>query len=164
VTPHDRLLLERAMAGEIHGWRGLPDEVTNEDLSAFGGGGPARAMRVSGMTVNARDYTAGPGRARAFFDDDDHVFLLWIDDPFPPDQIVLPPADLGAPEAELVGVGDRLSGSMQLVWASRGLTLFVSVGQRAILGFALYKPTDVSYYRTWLGASESTPYRPRGPR
>ena len=116
------------------------------------------------MTVNARDYTAGPGRARAFFDDDDHVFLLWIDEPFPPDQIVLPPADLGAPEAELVGVGDRLSGSMQLVWASRGLTLFVSVGQRAILGLALYKPTDVSYYRTWLGASESTPYRPRGPR
>jgi hypothetical protein len=164
VTPQDRLLLERAMAGEIHGWRGLPDGVTHEDLAAFGGGGPAMAARLSGMTVSAHDYTTGAGRTRAFFDDDDHAFLLWIDDPFPPDQTVLPPADLGAPEAELVGVGDRLSGSMQLVWASRGLTLFVSIGRRAILGLALYKPTDVSYYRTWLGATESTPYRPRGRR
>jgi hypothetical protein len=161
VTPHDQLLLERAMAGEIQAWRGLPDGVTDEDLSAFGSGGPARATRLSGMTVNARDYTAGRGLARAFFDDDEHAFLLWIDDPFPPDQTVLPPADLGPPEAELVGVGDRLSGSIQLVWASRGLTLFVSIGRGSILGLALYKPTDVSYYRTWLGASESTPYRPR---
>lgn len=164
MTPEDRLLLERAIAGEIRAWRGLPDDVTNEDLSALGGGGPARPTRLSGMTVNARDYTAGPGRVRAFFDDNDHAFLVWIDDPSPPDQTVFVPAELGVPEAELVGVGDRLSGSMQLVWASRGLTLFVSVGRRAILGLALYKPTDVSYYRTWLGASESTPYRPRDRR
>ena len=150
--------LAAALHGDVAAWTGLPWGVRDEELSAvLGAGSPARSGRLSGQPVQWRDY---PAAVRAFFDESGVAFLIWVNGLGDPARVNPVPAPLPAPEAELVGEGDRLSGTMQLVWASRGLTGYVTEGERSLVGVALYAPTTVDYYRTWLGAKEPSPYRP----
>lgn len=151
-----REALRRVLAGDLDGWRGLPPQTDSADLAAVSQGeGPLGQGRISGMATPFRDYPGHPGLLRGFFDDDDHVYLLWAD--WPPGEAAL--EQLGEPEARLEDVASRRPGTVQWVWGDRGTTAYV--GSDGVRGLALFAPTSAEYYRAALGGTEGVPYRPR---
>ncbi len=154
--------LDAALRGDLESWQGLPDDVNDEQLAGLANraAGPGEG-RLSGMAVRFRDYEGPLGPLTAWFDDDDRVFLLWADrPPLEPDSAAILDA-LGEPEKRLTDRPSRFPGTVQWVWAARGLTAYVSEPEREIRALALFRPGTLSFYERWLGASEGVPYRPR---
>lgn len=153
--------LNAVLRGDVGAWQGLGDEVSDDDLAAIGGGpsaGPGEG-RLSGMPVRFRGYDGPLGPLLAWFDDDDHAFLLWADRPpleRPSAEIL---ADLGEPGKRLTDMPSRFPGTVQWLWPDRGLAAYVREDGE-IRALALFRPTTAEYYEQWLGASEGPPYRP----
>ena len=154
--------LEAALRGELVAWKGLPDDLDDAGLATVAGPGSGpQAGRLSGMPVQAREYRGPLGRMLAWFDDDDRVFLIWADKPpfaRPAGEIL---DALGEPEKRLTDRPSRFPGTVQWVWADRGLTAYVAEDEHDIRALALFRPGTVAFYEQWLGAGEGVPYRPR---
>lgn len=159
MSPDERRdALRRVLSGDLDGWAGLPEGTEPADLAAVSQGeGPAGQARLSGMATVFRDYAGHPGLLRAFFDDDDHAFLLWAD--WAPGEDAL--EQLGEPEAKLEDIQSRRPGAVQWVWGACGVTAYVDGDGDSVRGLALFAPTSAEYYRAALGGTEGVPYRPR---
>ena len=157
--------LEAALRGDLAVWRGLPDDLDDDALAAVAGPGEGpSAGRLSGMPVRVREDRGTLGRLRAWFDDDDRAFLIWADAPpfgRPAGEIL---DELSEPEKRLTDRPSRFPGTVQWVWAERGLTAYVAEDEHDIRALALFRPGTVAFYEQWLGAGEGPPYRPRRER
>jgi hypothetical protein len=152
--------LARALAGDLSGWSGLPSRAAPADFAAVSAGEIASGIgRLAGLPVAYRDYGGYPGLLRVFFDDTGHAFLAWVDWP-PGGDGATATAPLGPVEAVLADAPSRRPGTVQHVWASRGVAAYVADDGSA-RGLALFAPASVAEYRANLGGSESVPYRPR---
>jgi hypothetical protein len=149
--------LERALTGDLTGWAGLPDGTGPQELAALSDGESAPGQgRIAGQPAVFRDYTGHPGPLRVFFDDAGEAFLVWAD--WPPGDGALAP--LGPPEAVLDDDPSRFPGTVQHVWGQRGVTAYVA-DDGAVRALALFAPASTRYYRSSLGGTEGSPYRPR---
>jgi hypothetical protein len=153
--------LQAVLRGDVASWHGLGDAVADEDLAAIAGpgAGPGEG-RLSGMPVRFRSYDGPLGPLQAWFDDDDHVFLLWADRPPLERASAEILAALGEPGKRLTDKPSRFPGTVQWVWADRGLVAYVRDPEDEIRALGLFRPTTTEYYEQWLGASEGLPYRP----
>ena len=154
-----RQALERALRGDFAEWEGLPDGTEAADFAAISNEAsePGQA-RLGTLPATFRNYDGGA--LRVWFDQQDRPFLV---------QAIQPPlarssrdvlASLGPPEARLERSQSRIPGAVQWVWASRGVSAHVR-GEDKIEALALFPPTNVEYYETWLGGHERPTYRPR---
>jgi hypothetical protein len=157
-----------ALRGDLAEWRGLADDVTPGDLSALSESeGPAAGPgRLSGMPVRFRHYDGPLGPVTAWFDDDDRAFLLWADRPPLHDGGAALLRTLGEPGARLDDNPSRFPGTTQWVWPDRGVALYVRradapTGSDPVRAMALFRPSALDFYTSWLGADEGPPYLPR---
>ncbi len=152
-----RQALADALAGNLHGWAGLPPGCTAADFDAVSDGeSAAGAGRLAGIPVAFRDFSRYPGLLRVFFNDDGHAFLIWAD--WPPGGAGV--AALGPPEVVLSDAPSRRPGTVQHFWGERGVAAYVAI-DGSPRGLALFAPTPLQEYLANLGGNEGPPYRPR---
>jgi hypothetical protein len=152
--------LARALRGDFGEWRGLPEGSTPDDFAALSGSeGSSRQGRLGGIEAAIQDYPGHPGLLRVWLDDEGTAFLVWVDQPELARESAGVLAELGAPDARLENAPSRIPGTVQWVWADRGVVAYVSE-DGTIRGLALFAPTTQKYYEEWLGGHEGVPYRP----
>ncbi len=152
--------LTRAIRGDFGDWQGLPEGTMPDDFAALSeGAGPPGEGRLAGISAEFRDYPGHPGLLRAWFNDAGAAFLVWADQPALDRDSADVLAELGRPDARLENAPSRIPGTVQWVWADRGVTAYVG-DDGTIRGFALFAPATVDYYESWLGGHEGVPYRP----
>lgn len=156
--------MRRLASGDLAEWVGLPPDCGPSALSQVFEGGEAAAQ---GILSNNRAYfrlyrrAGNEGMIQAWFDDEDHAFLITIVAPDIKGDVKELLERLGQPEKKLGPLVGHHADAHQWVYAGRGLTLYVREHLGEIARVAVYQPTDVEYYEMYLGATDQKRYRPR---
>ncbi len=163
-------MIERATAGDLAEWTGLPPDETlatlEHELRPGRVSGPVEAeRRVSRFLVFTFERDAEPRLVETWFPfGSEHAALVEYDDPVVDDLDALLDA-LGPPELEQIGKRGA-DGALvtEMIYASRGLTLSVATpfevagqdepppGSRWLVHIQLYPATTTQYWVTDIGA------------
>jgi hypothetical protein len=153
-----RLIAQRNLAA----WRGLPSASLADITDAFHRHGDG--VGNGRLGTHRRDYVlvAAPGYAeplRVWLDDGERVLAIDVEYPDLPDL----PAGLGTPEdrRDFHWAGLDLTGG-ELIYASRGITLFVNPETQELLRLAVYPAGSLQEYDSlWRLALPPHRRRPR---
>jgi hypothetical protein len=175
-------VIDRAVAGDLGAWTGLPPDETRSSLEralapVADVSGPVEAERpASRFQVLTFQRERAPRQVEAWFPvGSEHPELLEYDDPVVDDLDALLDA-LGEPELEQIGKRGA-DGALvtERVYGSRGLTLSVAApfehavrgeappGTRRLIHVQLYPATSAQHWLTDIGAGlPPRPFPPRG--
>lgn len=148
--------------GNFLAWEGLDSVWTKENLPEAFKPGPCINYRLGGRKLSRCSYPLANQKQplQCFFDKEGKAVLLRLEDAAATMKANELIEKLGVPESTRVLSGkDKYAPAKQLIFASRGITLYVLGNIKAdaasLMAVALYKPTSAENYIRLLGGDET---------